>query len=181
MPGLVPPNRPLSVSTVSARVLKVTLLAVMYLACSSGTATRSADVVALEALELSTTYTPNLDTLTAFSGTVQLHNPLNRPVSVVLRTPCSVIVRVYRLDAGVTDAVWDQERYPGGCKSFPFDLTIDAGGTHALQFGPIDASFILNDSLPAGRYRLAVFIAERGGPSANGAELTVTTAVLQPF
>jgi hypothetical protein len=111
---------------------------------------------------------------------VQFHNPLNRRVTVILRSPCALILRAYRLDVAATTPAWDQEHYPGGCKSFPFELTIDARSTRSLPFGSIDAADILNDSLPVMRYRLTVFISERDGPSRTGAELTVTTAVLRP-
>jgi hypothetical protein len=169
-----------SLSSGSTRLSAVALFLLIDLACSTDRSIGPAEVVALQALELSTTYAPHQDTLGAFSGTVQFHNPSDRPVSVILRSPCPLIVRAYRLDVGVTSAAWDQERYPGGCKSFPFEFAIDAGATRSLPFGPIDASMVLNDSLPSARYRLAVFIAERGGPSQSGAELTVTTAVLKP-
>ena len=145
------------------------------LSCS----TRPADFVDLRTLELSTSFSPQSDTLVAFSGAVEFHNSLARPVTVVLREPCSIIVRAYRLDAVGTAPSWDQARRPGGCKSFPYEFTIAGRSSRRLQFGPIDAAEILNDSLPVTAYRLTVFIAQLGESPLPGAELTVTTAVLK--
>ena len=151
------------------------LVVVAGLTCSNG----PVDVVDLRTLELSTSFSPEADTIGAFSGAVEFHNPSAGPVTVVLRTPCSIIVRAYRLDTVRTAPSWDQERRPGGCKSFPLEFTIGARGSRSLPFGPVDAAEILNDSLPVTTYRLTVFIAQLVESSLPGAELTVTTAVLK--
>jgi hypothetical protein len=159
----------------SLRRYGVALSLFAFPACSTG----PAEIVDLQALELSTSFSPQADTVSAFSGSIEFRNPSNRPATVILRAPCTIILRAYRLDLAATTPAWDQARRPGGCKSFPLEFTIPSRGTRSLAFGPLDAAEILNDSLPVTRYRLTVFISEAGG-SFPGEEITLAIAVLKP-
>ena len=156
-------------------MLRVVLLLSASVSCSTG----PADVVDLRTLELSTDLSPKADTVDAFSGAVWFHNPSAWPVTVMLRSPCSLVMRVYRLDAVDDAPVWDQSRRAGGCKSFPFAFTVGGRRSRSLSFGPMDATEILGDSLPVTRYRISVFIAQTGESAPPGVELTVATVVLK--
>lgn len=142
------------------------------LACSNEpTAT-----VTVKGLEFSTTYSPQADTLGEISGAVRIYNPSRRPVTITLRSPCTLVLRAYRLDVANT-AAWDQARKPGGCKSFPLEVVVRDRATRTFPFGPIEASDILGDSLPTVPYELTVFIARLDGAPSAGIELQITTAV----
>jgi hypothetical protein len=149
------------------------LLAII--SCSTG----PADVVDLRTLELSTTIALEADTLDALEGAVRVHNASAWPAIVMLRSPCTVVMRAYRLDTIDDAPAWDQSRHPGGCKSFPFEFVVGGSGSRSLEFGPIQSVEILGDSLPVVRYRVTVFIAQTGEFAPSGVELTVTTAVLK--
>jgi hypothetical protein len=158
------------------RASSVSLVVLLSVACS----TAPPEVVDLRTLELSTSVEPQADTIGAIAGQVRFHNPSRRPVTVMLRAPCSLILRAYRLSALGSVPTWDQARRPGGCKSFPFAFSIGSRSSRALPFGPIEAAEILHDSLPVTSYRLTVFIAQSGDPALPGIELTLTTAALKP-
>jgi hypothetical protein len=136
-------------------------------------------VVDLRTLELSTTVALEADTLDTVEGAVRAHNSSAWPVIVMLRSPCTLVMRAYRLDAMEDTPAWDQSRRAGGCKSFPFEFVVGGNGSRSLTFGPIHSAEILGDSLPVMRYRITVFIAQTGEFAPPGVELTVTTAVLK--
>lgn len=93
---------------------------------------------------------------------ITLHNESDEPAEVVFPDGCVVLLRVYRTPARTGEPAWDQARTTG-CTAALVEVELAPGESRDLQGAIVPAQTILGDSLPNGRYYLAVLVRPGGG------------------
>ena len=98
--------------------VNIIALALANAACESPLAPRDGVPVYAASLQQATTGPDH------FVVVATATNPNSYPIRFTLRTPCTIVVRVYDTFDRSSAPVWNQEGFPGGCKSFPLEVRL---------------------------------------------------------
>lgn len=95
------------------------------------------------------------------SGVIEVTNRRRTPVVLTFPRGCAARLRVYEEQGSRVAPVWDQ-RGAGSCAPGPLTLDLAPGASSALELPAVNAHDILGDSLPAGEYRLTIYLEPDG-------------------